>query len=717
MRNSMKQLHKFPPLGLTYFWCLNDYCDDGMTDQQIEEFSRARITTVCLHPRDGLLLPYGSSDWFEFIRRTALKLAAKGIEIWLYDEDPYPSGNAGGRIVLDHPEFIARKIVMYQASPDEIKEDGLWIFPAKGKLLLCALLSGEDSELIEDKTGNVGMVRRDWKMLKSWDSRWYYPATPLHISDRAIADSTEYAIKTGKIPDGQKLAAFTVEAIEDERWGYYADSLNPLATEKFIEYTHEKYLQCAGDMFGNQITAIFTDEPKFHCPTPWTHGLLDDFKTAYGYDLRLRLFDLFSNLESPQSIRTRLHYREWCGRRFERSWLEPVAAWCRSHRLKLIGHMSPEDDPVTQSLYLSNLMPLQKHMSLAGLDLIIPAVGDKNHPMINVGIVSAASSAQQHGQPGVMSELLACSGNDFTIEQAYKILNWQTVMGMTTPVIHAIFHSLREEREFECPPDFSPWSKFGDGLRKFAEELKPVQEILLGATQIAPVAILWPIKSFHMLNLPWQAEPGGLREELTGLLLKCLEFHVGIHFLDEADFQRAVLEEGILRIGKAAYSHVIVPGSTVWSGKTWDLLVKYSGEKLHVYQYGTSPRYLENMTEVEHIDMHPFKMLTPVNIKTELPALMKVSSGDAENIRVSGWMKDGCKYYLFCYLGDGVISAETNNESLELSGNKITIIMGAQTEVCIRSKKVKCPGRARPSRISGAACISGSCPLNLTILS
>lgn len=698
MKNLMTKVHEFPPRGLTYFWFLNDYCDDCTIDQQIEEFSRAQITTVCLHPRDGLLLPYGSDDWFDFIRRTALKLAAKGIEIWLYDEDPYPSGNAGGRIVLDHPEFIARKIVMYQASPDEIKEDGLWFFPAKGKLLLCALLTEEDSGLIADMTGNVGMIRRNWQMLKNWDSQWYYPATPLYTSDRAMANTPEYAVKAGKIPAGRKLVAFTIEAVENEQWGYCTDTLNPLATEKFIEYTHEKYLECVGDMFGSQITTIFTDESKYYGGTPWTPGLFDDFKAVYGYDLRMRLFDLFSNLETPQSIRTRLNYREWCGRRFEKSWLEPVFTWCRNHQLKLMGHMSPEEEPVSQSMCLSNLMPLQKHMSLAGLDFIIPAVGDKNHPMLNIGIISAVSAAQQHELPGVMSESLACSGRDFTVEKAYRILNWQTVMGMTTPVIHAAFHSMREEREFECPPDLSPWSKFGDGLRQISEDLKPVQELLLGATQIAPVAILWPIKSFHMQNLPWQAEPGGLREELTDLVLKCLEAHVGIQLLDEADFQRARMENGILKIGKAAYSHVIVPGSTVWAGKTWDLLVKYSGEGLHIYEYGTKPCYLENVTEVEHIDLHPFKELTAVSIKDELPALLNIASGDSENIRVSGWVKDDGKYYLLCYLGNGVVSAEADNEPLELSGNKIAIIMAAQTEACFRSKKAQCPGKARPHR-------------------
>ncbi len=31
--------------------------------------------------------------------------------VWLYDEQPYPSGISGGKVVLDHPEFEAKHIV------------------------------------------------------------------------------------------------------------------------------------------------------------------------------------------------------------------------------------------------------------------------------------------------------------------------------------------------------------------------------------------------------------------------------------------------------------------------------------------------------------------------------------------------------------------------------------------------------------------------------
>jgi hypothetical protein len=363
--------------------------------------------------------------------------------------------------------------------------------------------------------------------------------------------------------------------------------------------------------------------------------------------------------------------------------------------------MSPEDDPVQQAGTLSNLMPLQKHLSLAGLDLIIPAVGDKKHPLINIGILSAVSSAQQHKMTGVMSESLACSGKDFTIEKARRILNWQTVMGMTTPVVHGSFHSLRAEREFECPPDLGPASKFRDGLMQLSQDLKPFQEMLLGATQIAPVAILWPIKSFHFLNKFWQAEPGGLREELTALVMSCLEAHVGIHLLDEADFQKAKMKNGMLKIGNASYSHVIVPGSTIWTRNTWDLLEKYAEsaydcelrnptkmklpeehakavnsncsfkEGLKVYQYGTSPRYLETATDIEENKCVSFSALTEAMIKNDLPKLKDLKS---EDIRITGWIKGGNKFYLLCYLGEGKIKMEIDNKTYELSSQEITTI-------------------------------------------
>src|SRR4051812_43236734 len=86
----------FPPPGLTYFWALNGPGDRAELRRQIAEFARAGVAALMLHPRSGLLVPYGGRDWFEYVSAVVDDCIELGIEPWLYDEDPYPSGSVGG---------------------------------------------------------------------------------------------------------------------------------------------------------------------------------------------------------------------------------------------------------------------------------------------------------------------------------------------------------------------------------------------------------------------------------------------------------------------------------------------------------------------------------------------------------------------------------------------------------------------------------------------
>lgn len=54
--------------------------------------------------RQGLEVPYLSKAWFERVEVAIQAAAAHGLEVWLYDEYPYPSGVAGGEVTLQHPD-------------------------------------------------------------------------------------------------------------------------------------------------------------------------------------------------------------------------------------------------------------------------------------------------------------------------------------------------------------------------------------------------------------------------------------------------------------------------------------------------------------------------------------------------------------------------------------------------------------------------------------
>ena len=55
-----------------------------------------------LHARSGLKTPYFSDEWFDCIRACSEKAKELGLKPWLYDENGWPSGAAGGKLLSDY---------------------------------------------------------------------------------------------------------------------------------------------------------------------------------------------------------------------------------------------------------------------------------------------------------------------------------------------------------------------------------------------------------------------------------------------------------------------------------------------------------------------------------------------------------------------------------------------------------------------------------------
>lgn len=665
----------FHKTGLVYFWFLNDACEPEHMKQLAMAYAKAGVAAVCLHARPGLLLPYGSNAWYEMIRQTTQICDELGMEVWLYDEDPYPSGNAGGRILMDHPEYCGHGIEMDIADPASCR-DNLFAFKP-GKLLWCGVLDEAD-HVVTDLTQEVGVVRRHWDVLDPWDSRWYYPATPLYDSPRSSASEPELAVTLpAHLSQGHKLVAFVARpCATDNIWGGLVDMLNPAATQTFLQSTHERYAQSVGQYFGSTITAMFTDEPKFHSQYPWTPGLFESFKAQYHYDLAPKLIHLFTESQHDTANLARLHYRQYCGQRFIDAWMKPNAKWCADHGLAFVGHISPEDDPVEQSSCLTNLMPLQKHFSLAGLDLIIPAVGDRNHGMINLGVIGALSVQQQQGQPGVMSEMLGVSGIDMTAQTAARVIQWQTMMGVSTPVIHGGFNSIEGPRLVDAPPDSGPHSPIWQDMQRIAVELTPIQNAMRNSVNIAPVAILWPIRSFNQLRPQWQNAPGGMRGDLINLVSRCLDQQTGIHLLDEEDLQQATVIDQNLHVGQACYQHILIPSCTVLHADTLAKLKEVQQQGIKVIAVGDQPTHQQTadaLLPITQADLSWCAKQSPAQAAATLPRLIDLP-GDCVDIRCTAWLDEQGMRLIVMNLRPEPFTFVDQNQNITLAPDDVHII-------------------------------------------
>jgi hypothetical protein len=62
------------------------------------------IEQALLYPRSGCEIAYLSEEWFDTVGHFICAAQELDMQLWLYDDFNWPSGDAGGRITA-HPEF------------------------------------------------------------------------------------------------------------------------------------------------------------------------------------------------------------------------------------------------------------------------------------------------------------------------------------------------------------------------------------------------------------------------------------------------------------------------------------------------------------------------------------------------------------------------------------------------------------------------------------
>lgn len=65
---------------------------------------------MIVHARAGLKTPYMGDEWFERFELSIQEAKRLGLEVWIYDEDGWPSGFAGGRVPALGDEYCLKRL-------------------------------------------------------------------------------------------------------------------------------------------------------------------------------------------------------------------------------------------------------------------------------------------------------------------------------------------------------------------------------------------------------------------------------------------------------------------------------------------------------------------------------------------------------------------------------------------------------------------------------
>ena len=110
------------------FWSWNDRLEPERLRAQIRDMHELGMNGFFMHARSGLETEYLSDEWYGAIKVCVDEAKKLGMEPWAYDENGWPSGFAGGKLLDDpynHAKFIK------SAVKDSFDPDALAVYVIK----------------------------------------------------------------------------------------------------------------------------------------------------------------------------------------------------------------------------------------------------------------------------------------------------------------------------------------------------------------------------------------------------------------------------------------------------------------------------------------------------------------------------------------------------------------------------------------------------------
>ena len=272
----------------------------------MEEMKKQGYGGFFMHSRVGLVTEYLSDRWMQLIGACVEKAQELGMEAWLYDEDKWPSGYAGGIVPRQNHAFVEKGVVFVGAG--DLRESDTVLQEVRG--------SGETRYI----------ALRYTEMGNPWFNLTTYIDTMNPEAVRAFLDSTHerYAATFGKYLSSGIRGIFTDEPC----YGMYC-----FYTVPFV---------------------------------PWSEHLPEVFEREKGYSITGRLAELF--VDTGNYEKTRFDFYDCISRLFLESYTVQYARWCEEHGLCYTGHYMSEDNLIDQICWLGSVMPHYEYMGLPGVD-------------------------------------------------------------------------------------------------------------------------------------------------------------------------------------------------------------------------------------------------------------------------------------------------------------------------------------------------------------
>ena len=581
MDETLKQQFKDPGADMRSipFWSWNGKMEEDEVRRQIQEMKQAGVGGFFMHSRVGLETEYLGEQWMRCVKAAVDEAKKQGLYAWIYDEDRWPSGTAGGRVTSCGDAYRCKGLTMETLAADRYQE-----------LYKAEIVSDREcrEEPLDQKTG-------------------FLAAYAAVIDGDCVQSFRRLALRPDEVIEAdESLLAVRLDVSAPSEWFNNEappDNLNPDCVKKFIEETHERYKAVVGEEFGKTVLGFFTDEPSLHDRftyfgetkswIPWTFGYGAYFKSLAGYDF-FDVLPLFY-FHGEGSLKVRHDYWQSIAKRYGESYFKTLGDWCENNHLLFTGHYLQEDKLGLCTRVNGAVMPHYQYMHIPGVDLLCEQTGEY------LTLKQCTSVANQLGKKQVLSETYGCTGWEFTFEGQKWVGDWQYVLGVNRRCQHLMLYSLRGCRKRDYPPSFNYNTNWWRENKIVEDYFARLSVVLERGTAVRNVLLMHPASTaWERLGVNPYGNPKRREErdvpainEYGNRFNDLIEFlereHIDCDLGDEILIQeRGAVHNGSFWIGKAGYRAVVLPPMDTILDSTCQKLLAYmeQGGMVYVMQPG-----------------------------------------------------------------------------------------------------------------------------------
>ncbi|MDO8541209.1 MAG: glycosyl hydrolase [Opitutaceae bacterium] len=624
-----KKLFAHPPreYSTAPLWVWNDQLTPEQIRGTMQDLAGQQVRQVFVHPRPGLMTPYLSPEWFQLWKVALVEAARLDMNVWIYDENSYPSGFAGGWVPELMPESRGRGLHFKAVSTPPAWEPGT--------------------------------------------------LAAFKLAANATAEDVSAAARSGTLPAAGRYLVATIQRAPNRGWHgdrSYVDLLYPGVTEKFLDVTLAAYRRQIGHEFGKRVPGAFTDEPEIRPAggLPWTDDLPRQFDQRWGYSLTANLAAL--NQETGDWRKMRHNYFHTLNQLFIERWGKPYYDWCEKNGLAFTGHYWDHEWPKCGAVPSNMAIAAWQH--IPGIDCLMNQYReDTNAQFGNVRFVrELASVANQLGRKRRLCEIYGAGGWDLRFEDMKRIGDWLGVLGVNLFDEHLSYISLRGARKRDHPQSFSYHEPWWDSYHVNATYLTRLAFAMSQGEQVNHVLVLEPTTTAWMYQGN-EARLKTLGSSFFNLLMGLESAQVEYDLGDEDIIARHASSAGRnLKVGQREYTTVVLPvGTENLDTRTVDLLESFLKAGGTVLACDEPPVRVDGGTSgrVANIARTESRGWRRV-VAAGLPAMLGAEAGKADGFAIARQAGDkGILFHQRRQLADGELLLLVNTSIEHRSGGSI----------------------------------------------